>query len=332
MVVTLKEVAERAGVSRSAVSRTFTDGASVSAKMRRKVEKAAADLGYQPNFLARSLTTRRTKLIGLVADNFTNTFFLHAFDRFTSELQKRGLRPLLVNVSDQDDPDRAAQMLRQYSVDGVIVASATVDPQLIESFKKVRLPVVYSFTRFSDHLEENVVGVDDVAAGEKAANILIDRGYHHIGFVGGPRRATSSLDRYNGFAQAMAQNPELTFDAEFADDYSYAAGRAIMMKMLDAGRAEAYFCAADMIAIGAMSALESHGLRVPEDVGILGIDDIEMAAWDTINLTTLQQPIDKIVSSSVDLISAILQSESEFYPENRIFSTRLIERGTLRSA
>ena len=126
MAATLKDVAERAGVSRAAVSRTFTDGASVSAKMRARVEAAAAELGYSPNMLARSLTTRRTQLVGLVSNNFRNPVFLQIFDLFTRALQDRGLRPLLVNLSDETDPARSVQLLRQYSVDGVIVASSTL--------------------------------------------------------------------------------------------------------------------------------------------------------------------------------------------------------------
>ena len=99
MVVTLKDVAELAGVSRSAVSRTYTEGASVSAKTREKVQKAADDLGYSPNALASSLTTGRTKMIGLVSNNFHNPIFLQVFDLFTKCLQDRGLRPLLVNLT-----------------------------------------------------------------------------------------------------------------------------------------------------------------------------------------------------------------------------------------
>ncbi|MEM8658412.1 MAG: LacI family DNA-binding transcriptional regulator, partial [Pseudomonadota bacterium] len=125
MASTLKDVAERAGVSRSAVSRTFTEGASVSRKTRDKVLAAAKDLNYSPNFLARGLSTRRTKLIGLVSNNFHNPVFLEVFDLFTRSLQDRGLRPLLVNLSDETDPEHSIQMLRQYSVDGVIVASST---------------------------------------------------------------------------------------------------------------------------------------------------------------------------------------------------------------
>ena len=102
MAITLKEVAERAGVSRSAVSRTYTPGASVSMKTRKKVERAARELGYHPNALASSLTTGRTKLIGLVSDNFHNPVFLQVFDLFTRALQDKGLRPLLVNLTDEE--------------------------------------------------------------------------------------------------------------------------------------------------------------------------------------------------------------------------------------
>ena len=125
MAVTLKDVAKRAGVSRSAVSRTFTPGASVSGRTRAKVEAAAEALGYAPNALASALTTGRTKLIGLIVTNFHNPAILEVFDQFTHGLQDRGLRPLVVNLSGAPDPTETRRMLRQYSVDGVIVASST---------------------------------------------------------------------------------------------------------------------------------------------------------------------------------------------------------------
>ena len=147
MPVTLREVAERAGVSRSAVSRTFTEGASVSEKTRQKVEQAARDLGYSPNALASSLTTGRTKMIGLISNNFHNPIFLQVFDLFTRGLQDRGLRPLLVNLTDETDPENSVHMLRQYSVDGVIVASSTLPVTFARAFRDAGMPVVHSFGR-----------------------------------------------------------------------------------------------------------------------------------------------------------------------------------------
>src|SRR5262244_1729673 len=119
--ITAKEVAERAGVSISAVSRTFTKGASVSRATREKVLAATRALGYQPNILARSLMTRRTELIGLVSNNFDNPAFMEIFDLFTRRLQQRGRRPLLVNLSGGANTDAALDMLLQYNADGVIV-------------------------------------------------------------------------------------------------------------------------------------------------------------------------------------------------------------------
>ncbi|MEL6420487.1 MAG: LacI family DNA-binding transcriptional regulator, partial [Pseudomonadota bacterium] len=199
MPVTLKDVAEKAGVSRSAVSRTFTEGASVSLKTRRKVEKAAQELGYHPNALASSLTTGRTKLIGLISNNFHNPLFLEVFDLFTRSLQDRGLRPLLVNLTDETNPANSVRLLRQYSVDGVIVASSTLSPEFAKAFRDARVPVVHSFGRFASAPSVHVVGIDNVACGRMAAQTLVARGYTRVGFLGGPDSATSTQDRLVGF-------------------------------------------------------------------------------------------------------------------------------------
>ncbi|MFZ9199507.1 MAG: LacI family DNA-binding transcriptional regulator, partial [Paracoccaceae bacterium] len=228
MVVTLKDVAERAGVSRSAVSRTFTEGASVSPKTRAKVEKAANDLGYTPNALASSLTTGRTKLIGLIVNNFHNPLILEVFDLFTRGLQDRGLRPLLVNLSDATDPAASVKMLRQYSVDGVIVASSTLPSSFAESFKDAGLPVVHAFGRYAIAPDVHVVGIDNVACGRMAAEALVQRGYRRLAFLGGPRTATSTQDRVAGFLGALAPYPEIRVTTSYATDYSFDAGRAEM--------------------------------------------------------------------------------------------------------
>lgn len=329
MVVTLKEVAERAGVSRSAVSRSFTDGASVSDKMRRKVEKAARELGYSPNALASSLTTGRTKLIGLVSNNFHNPIFLEVFDLFTRALQDRGLRPLLVNLSDETDPANSVRMLRQYSVDGVVVASSTLPPVFAKAFRDAGVPVVHSFGRYSATPFVHVVGIDNVECGRMAARTLIERGYDHLGFLGGPEEATSTQDRYAGFVSEMADYPAIKFTHSFADAYSFDAGRHEMLRLLASEPAQAYFCGDDVLSIGALSAIRDHGLSVPGDIGLIGLNDMEMARWENINLTTIHQPIRQIVTSSIELMVAML-SEPDRCPETRIFPCSVVERGTLR--
>ncbi|MCB1332708.1 MAG: LacI family DNA-binding transcriptional regulator [Roseivivax sp.] len=329
MAVTLKDVAARAGVSRSAVSRTFTDGASVSDKMRRKVEKAARELGYSPNALASSLTTGRTRMIGLISNNFHNPIFLEVFDLFTRGLQDRGLRPLLVNLTDEVEPDNSVRMLRQYSVDGVIVASSTLPPAFSKAFREAGIPVVHSFGRHSAAPEVHVVGVDNVECGRLAARTLIARGYRRIAFLGGPEVATSTQDRLTGFLQEAGQHPQIEVSHSFAAAYSFDAGRAEMMRLLTAAPAEAYFCGDDVLSIGAMSAVRDAGLKVPEDIGILGLNDMEIAGWENIALTTIRQPIQQIIRASIELVVAMLD-EPDRLPEARLFGCALVERRTLR--
>lgn len=330
MVVTLKDVAERAGVSRSAVSRTFTEGASVSPKTRAKVEKAANDLGYTPNALASSLTTGRTKLIGLIVNNFHNPLILEVFDLFTRGLQDRGLRPLLVNLSDATDPAASVKMLRQYSVDGVIVASSTLPSSFAESFKDAGLPVVHAFGRYAIAPDVHVVGIDNVACGRMAAGALVQRGYRRLAFLGGPRTATSTQDRVAGFLGALAPYPEIRVTTSYATDYSFDAGRAEMQRLLADTPAEAYFCGDDLLAVGALSAIEEAGLSVPGDIGLIGLNDMEMARWQLIGLTTIHQPVAQIIEAAIDLVVSIIEKPDR-PPEVRLFPCRVIERRTLRA-
>lgn len=328
MAITLKEVAERAGVSRAAVSRTFTEGASVSPATRAKVEKAAAELGYSPNMLARSLTTRRTQMIGLVSNNFRNPVFLQIFDLFTRTIQSRGLRPLLVNLTDESDPARSVQLLRQYSVDGVIVASSHLPEGFAAAFQRAGLPVIHAFGRAVPRPEVPIVGIDNVAAGRLAAETLAARGYRSVGFLGGPEQASTTQDRLAGFA-AAASTLGMEVGVSFAGAYSFDAGRAAMQRLLQGPRAEAWFCGDDVLSIGALSAVQDAGLRVPEDVGIIGLNDMEMAGWANIALTTIHQPFEAIVSASVDLVEASI-ADPGTPPEVRLFPCHVVERRTLR--
>lgn len=330
MAVTLRDVAERAGVSRAAVSRTFTPGASVSPETRRKVENAAKVLGYIPSALARGLTTGRTKLIGLVSNNFSNPAFLEIFDLFTRGLQDRGLRPLLVNLSDETDPTASVRLLQQYSVDGVIVASSTLGPKFASKFHAAGIPTVQTFGRSSTEPVVHNVGVDNVACGRMAARLLHERGYRRIGFLGGPAEASSTQDRSRGFQEEASLHPGLQVVLSFSEAYTFQAGRRHMISLIAGGNlAEAYFCGDDVLAIGALSAAQDAGLAIPEDLGLLGLNDMEMAGWANINLTTIRQPFPEIVDSAIELMASLLDRPGRS-PETRLFSCRLVERGTLR--
>ncbi len=298
--------------------------------MRTKIEKAAGTLGYRPNALASSLTTGRTKLIGLVSNNFHNPIFLEMFDLVTRSLQERELRPLLVNLTDETDPAASVQLLQQYSVDAVIVASSTLPVSFAEEFQAAGVPVVHSFGRFSEQSKVNVVGIDNKEAGRIAASELSRRGYRKIAMLAGPENATSTQDRVAGFEDAMKDLPDIDWTISFADSYSFEAGWAEMKQLIDSGElAEAYFCGDDVLCIGALAALQSAGKHVPDDVGLIGLNDMEMSRWQNINLTTIRQPIADVVRVSVEMVCEML-GDAAPPPKAHLLPIEIIDRGTLR--
>ena len=329
MPITLKDVAEKAGVSTSAVSRTFTEGASVSSKTRLKVEQAANELGYSPNVLARSLTTRRTQLIGLVANNFEHLVFLEVFDRFTQLLQTRGLRPLIVNLSNETEPEKSVTMLRQYSVDGVIVVSSTLPEHFVEAFRDAEIPVVHAVGKPTTKPRVDVIGVANEDCGRLAADTLIARGYRRIEFLGGPEAATSTEGRARGFLDVANASDGVSANVRYCASYSYSGGYNGMKAALQSGAAEAYFCGDDIISIGAMSAIKEEGKSVPDDIGLIGVNDMEMARWGVVNLTTIRQPLPDIIEASVSRIIEIVRDPHQ-KPTSRTFHCELVERGSLR--
>ena len=328
--MTAREVAKLAGVSVSAVSRTFTKGASVSAATREKVLEATRSLGYQPNMLARSLMTRRTELIGLVSNNFDNPAFMEIFDLFTRRLQQRGLRPLLANLSGGGRTDAALEMLLQYNVDGVIIASSTLPQEFAEACAGARIPVVQAFGRPGRKTEIVTLGADNVQGGRLAGDLLRERGYRKIAFLGGPQTATSTEDRLKGLRSSLAKAALKPVAEIFGHSYSHELGVALMRELLRGGGIDAVFCGDDILAMGALDACREAGLGVPRDIGIIGFNDMAMAAWSAYNLTTIRQPIGDIIVTAVELVLGIIE-QSERAIESRMYPCETVIRGTLRA-
>jgi DNA-binding LacI/PurR family transcriptional regulator len=327
--VTAREVAELAGVSISAVSRAFTKGASVSVKTRSKILEATRSLGYRPNLLARSLMTRRTELIGLVSNNFDNPAHMEIFDLFTRRLQQQGLRPLLVNLSGGLPPNGALGMLLQYSVDGVIVASSPLHREFAHACAEARLPLVQAFGRPIGKVAVNAVGADNVQGGRVAADLLYERGYRRIAYLGGPRDAPSTKDRVRGFRESLMLNEIRLAGEVYAHSFSYDQGNALMRQLWRADNLDAVFCGDDILAMGAIDACREMGVSVPADIGIIGFDDMPMASWSAYDLTTVRQPIGDIIVTAVELMLSIID-ERERPVQTRLFACEPIVRGTLR--
>lgn len=329
--VTAQQVADRAGVSISAVSRAFTPGASVSASTLKKVMSTAQELGYQPNVLARSLMTGRTKLIGLASNNFDNPAFMEIFNLFTRTLQDHGLRPLLANLSGSSDPENAVAMLRQYNVDAVIVASSTVSRAFIDGCLAASIPLVHAFGKEAPHSTVHVVGADNEQGGKLAAETLLRLGYERVAFLGGPRTASSTIDRLKGFKAVLNARAKTPVVEVFASTFSHEQGRQMMLPLLAKASFDAVFCGDDILAMGALDACKEAGVSVPRDFGILGFNDIAMASWAAYNLSTIRQPIADIIVTAVgQAIKLVADDQLQSTPKR--FACEVVLRGTLRKA
>lgn len=306
------EVAELAGVSQAAVSRVFTPGASVSAEMRAKVLAAARQLGYRPNVIARSLSQQSSRIIGLVMIRFWNPFYARLLQEFTNRLQSLGYWVLALNVADDTPLEKAIPMALQYQVDGLIVTSATLSSGLAEECARVGTPVVM-FNRYSLESSVNAVCCDNVAGGRMVANALLSAGHSRLAYIAGEAGSSTNRDREQSFTERLAEKGVSLYARE-SGDYSYESGYQAALRLLERSpRPDAIFCANDLMAMAALDAARWHaGLRVPEDVSIIGFDDIAIASWPKYDLTTIHQPVDRMVDATIEvLLQAIQQPQPE---------------------
>lgn len=324
---TARDVADAAGVSISAVSRTFTAGASVSAKTRERVTEAAGALGYRPNHLARSLMTGRTELIGLVSNHFANPTFMEVFDLFTRELQARGLRPLLANLGEDEDGTAALDMLRQYNVDAVLIATSAPPAGFAASCRAAGLPVLHVFGRAGRSSPVPVATVDNVAGGRMVAEAMLARDLGRLVFMGGSAHDASTIDRGQGFAGVAGK---ALVETVYAGDYTHEHGRVAMHALLARDSdIDAVFCGDDVLALGAIDACRERGVDVPGDVSIVGFDDMPLAAWASYSLATVRQPIRQMVLHAIERIVAWMEDPAAV-PRSKLFPCELIPRASLR--
>jgi len=305
------DVARLAGVSQAAVSRAYTPGASISDKMRRKVLAAAEQLGYQPNIIARSLSGKATHLIGIVMVKIGDPFYAKILAAFSRKLQEKGYWTLLLNVNDDLALDQALPQALQYQVDGIVLTSATLSSNIASHCTAMGVPVVL-FNRFSLEVAVNSVGCDHAGGARLLADLLVRAGHKRFAYIAGEENSSTNQEREKGYRERLAQDGHGIIARE-SGDYSYASGYAAAERILNGPECpDALFCANDFMAIGAIDRARQMGLRVPEDLSVVGFDDTAMAGWPQYALTTINQPIDRLVAATVDvLIDAIESPENE---------------------
>lgn len=295
------DVAREAGVSQATVSRVLNGRTNVSPEVRAQVEAAIAKLGYRPNFSARSLVTNRTRTVGVVVGDLGNTYYVELLQTVSEGLARAGYRTLMLSDRGGGAQDLAA-VLWETDVDGIIVLTSLLAPADEERIASLAVPTVtLGPHRFAG---ADSVTPDNVAGGRLAAEHLLALGHRRIGVVAGPLEAASIAERHAGFVAGLMDagvtlDPSLVVPGELAHDPAAAATRTL----LDAAEPPtAIFCLNDLMGFAALNAVHAAGLRVPDDVSVLGFDDLKMAGWEAFRLTTVRQPIAEMASAAARLL------------------------------
>ena len=291
-----------AGVSRSAVSRVFTPGASASAKTVEKVKKAARELGYRPNVLARAMVSGKSRIIGLVVAYLNNQFYPTILEKLSKALRERGYH-VLVFLSSNTEGDIAEVLdeILDYQVDGIVAASVALSSDLSKRCVDAGVPVVL-FNRSQDDQEHFVVTSDNVQGGYDVAKLLVETGHKKIAYIAGWEGASTQRDREQGFLEGLAAHGQSLFKREVGNFISEDA-REATLRLFERAPPDAIFVANDHMALSVMDTIRHElGLTIPQDVSIVGYDDVDAAAWPSYNLTTVRQPANRMVAATVDLL------------------------------
>jgi DNA-binding LacI/PurR family transcriptional regulator len=324
------DVARLAGVSRSAVSRTFTPNAYVSPETREKVLKASDALGYHPNVLARSLITRRSGIIGVVSTDLDNPFYADILQKISIGLQNEGLASLLLFGDERSTNQQISQLL-SYQVDAIMVTNAVLSSELTARLSRVKLPVI-AVNRYFPQDWVTSVTCDNKTSATAMADHLVTQGCKRIVFVAGKQDASSNIDRESGFLRGLAERGIAPIALE-SGDYSHDGGAEAARRLLSSDvRPDGVFCANDMMALGFMDVARTRfGIRIPEDMRIAGFDNSALASWPTYELSSVDQNVDEMVRLAIDEVSRRLAGEDTNSRHIEVQGKLCLRRSTLGS-
>lgn len=326
--VTSAEVAKRAGVSQSAVSRVFSPGASVSDAMRQRVLQAADELGYRPNAIARAMISGRSHLIAVLVAYLDNLFYPLVLEQISRSFQARGFHVLLF-ITDPGNQDGVIQKMLQYQVDGIVILSATLSSALAHQCAETGTPVLL-FNRYVPGSPTSSVTSDNIEGGRQVAHFLADAGHKRIAFIAGQEDSSTSRDREAGFCKGLAERG-LTPIARAVGGYDFEeAARAARDLFSVPLRPDAVFVANDLMAFAVMDVLRGElKLRIPRDVSVIGYDDVPEAGWGGYNLTSVSQCLPKMIAATVDILLSQIDKR-QVDRRAAIVPARLIVRDSTR--
>lgn len=327
-MATSRDIAKLAGVSQSTISRVLQNHPSVSAETRAAVLKVLAETKYRPNLMARAMKTNRTNTIGVVVARLSNPLYPELLQIIGARLRDAG-QGMVVWDAETEGEQAPSDAARQGLVDGVIFTTATADTQALQDIQSFATPAVL-LNRVVEGRQCDSVSSDNYAGGQEVAEYFVRCGRSCIGMITGSSKASTIREREHGFRDGLRK-----YGVELApnrcmgvDIFSYQNGSHAMQRLLEAAnRPDAVFCANDIVALGAVDAARAYGIRVPEDIWVVGYDDIEMASWHAYELTTVRQPLHEMVDAAVQLLLKRIESPDVHWV-NRCLANHLVVRQT----
>ena len=331
MPLTLEDIARMSGVSRSTVSRVINMDPNVHEQTRTKVQSVIQSIDFQPNLAARGLAAGHTRVIGLVIPTgvvaiFTDPYFPLVIQGVSSACNARGYSVMLWLAEPEYERRTISQILYNGLVDGMVVSSMLMNDPLIERLCESKRPFI-TIGRHPTNDKINYVDADNRAGAYQGVSHILRTGHRRVGVINGPRNTIASQDRYQGYLDALRERglsliPELVAEGEYSDITGYLA-----MKRLLPHCPDAVFAVSDAMAIAAMRAIQEAGLCIPEDIAVVGFDDIPAAANSNPPLTTVRQPIQRTGSIAAEMLVDMIEHPDP-QPRHIVLPTELVIRSS----
>jgi DNA-binding LacI/PurR family transcriptional regulator len=311
--VSIKDIAQAAEVTPGTVSRALRDSPRVNPETKKRIQSLADEMGYSPDAQARSLVVGRTQTIGVVVTTMTDPFISSVVQAIESTAHDHGYAVVL--TSSNDIPEReieAVRMLQSRRVDGVIVTSSRVGVLYQERLDQLRVPVVLINSLVNhDGGQTFSIGVDNHHGGYLATNHLVQQGHRRIGYVASPADRSDNVERTNGYRDALTE-AGIDFDPSLIVQGTGRAGggqRALPELLSLDNPPSAVFCYNDMTAIGLLDAARKAGLSLPQDLAVVGFDDIAFAQFAHPPLTTIAQPVTRLGRGAMEMVLNLLSDD-----------------------
>lgn len=332
-MTTIIDVAKRAGVSKTSVSR-YLNGQNIghmSEETKNRIIKAIEELDYQPNSIARSLKQKSTNVIGLVVNDMSNLFFLEIIRGIETELKNSGYNLLVCNSDTNVDMElECLKMLEKRQIDGVVLIGMNMPVSHIEKIK-TDFPIVL-MEREPGKTNLDSVRIDNKVGAYAAVKHLIDRGHSSIAHITGPYISTMAVERKESYVQCLEEHglkvyPQFIVSGNYKLESGYAGMQSLMALEK---KPTAVFCANDYMAMGALRFLMEHGYKVPQDVALVGYDDIMVSKMVTPPLTTVRQPVWELAGMATRLLLERIENKNKKDQEGRtvIMQSELVIRAS----